>query len=71
MRHQLDVTKMLKRLTEERDILVIMISHDIAAAARYASHILHIGGGTFFGTAADYAASPVGRSYLNLGGGRA
>ena len=55
----------------DEGISIIMVSHDIDAALRYASHILHIGGGTFFGTAADYAASPVGRSYLNLGGGRA
>ena len=54
----------------DEGISIIMVSHDIDAALRYASHILHIGGGTFFGTAADYAASPVGRSYLNLGGGR-
>jgi zinc transport system ATP-binding protein len=47
-----------------------MVSHDIDAALRYASHILHIGGSTFFGTAADYAASPIGRRYLELGGSR-
>ena len=52
----------------DEGISIIMVSHDIDAALRYASHILHIGGGTFFGTAADYAASPVGRRYLDLGG---
>ena len=55
----------------DEGISVIMVSHDIDAALRYASHILHIGGGTFFGTAADYAASPIGRRYLDLGGSRA
>ena len=35
-------------------ITVIMISHDIRAAVRYASHILHIGDGIFFGTKEDY-----------------
>ena len=46
-------------------ITVIMISHDIAAAVRYASHILHIGEGQrlFFGTAAAYLDSPVGQMF--------
>lgn len=54
----------------DEGISIIMVSHDIDAALRYASHILHIGGSTFFGTAADYAASPIGRRYLELGGSR-
>jgi len=35
---------------------IIMISHDIAASVKYASHILHIGNQSalFFGTKADY-----------------
>ncbi|MBR5712260.1 MAG: metal ABC transporter ATP-binding protein [Lachnospiraceae bacterium] len=43
---------------------VIMISHDIAAAVRYASHILHIGARTFFGTREQYCDSDVGRFFL-------
>ena len=35
-------------------ITIIMISHDIAAALRYASHILHIGDTVFFGTKEEY-----------------
>ncbi len=35
-------------------ITVIMVSHDIAAAERYATHILHIGDEIFFGTKAEY-----------------
>ena len=38
-------------------ITVIMISHDIAAATRYASHILHIGEKLFFGTRDEYLNS--------------
>lgn len=34
---------------------VIMISHDISAAFRYASHILLIGNSVFFGTKEEYA----------------
>ena len=45
-------------------ITVIMISHDIAAAVRYASHILHIGGSVFFGTKEEYLESDIGKLYL-------
>ena len=48
VRHQLDVTKMLKRLTEERDILVIMISHDINIAAKYSDEIIMLHDGTIY-----------------------
>lgn len=40
IRHQLDVTKMLKRLSDEKGILIIMISHDINIAAKYADQII-------------------------------
>ncbi|HCA04629.1 MAG TPA: ABC transporter [Ruminococcaceae bacterium] len=35
-------------------ITVIMISHDIEAALRYSTHILHIGGDVFFGTKEEF-----------------
>ena len=35
-------------------ITIIMISHDVAAAIRYASHILHIGEHVFFGSKKEY-----------------
>ncbi len=40
IRHQLDVTKMLKRLSIEKGILIIMISHDINIAAKYADQVI-------------------------------
>ena len=45
-------------------VTVIMISHDIAAAVRYASHILHIGARVFFGTKEEYLKSDAGRYFL-------
>ena len=44
---------------------IIMVSHDFAAATKYASHILHIGAHhqMFFGTTADYLASDVGKLF--------
>ncbi len=45
-------------------ITIIMISHDIAAAVKYASHILHIGSRIFFGTRDEYAASDLGKRWM-------
>ncbi|MCR4667886.1 MAG: metal ABC transporter ATP-binding protein [Clostridia bacterium] len=45
-------------------VTVIMISHDIAAAVRYASHILHIGSKVFFGTRDEYLESDAGKLFL-------
>ena len=58
---------LVAELNRADGITVIMISHDIAAAVRYASHILHIGEGQrlFFGTAAAYLTSPAGRAFAS------
>ncbi len=45
-------------------ITVIMISHDIAAAVKYASHILHIGESIFYGTKDEYLESDAGKFFL-------
>ena len=50
-------------------ITIIMISHDIAAAVKYASHILHIGKKVFFGTKEEYRESDLGRYFLAQEGG--
>lgn len=44
----------IKRLNREEKMTVIMVSHDIEAAERFATHILRIGRKVFFGTAEDY-----------------
>lgn len=45
-------------------VTIIMISHDISAALRYADHILHIGETVFFGTKEEYKESPEGSFFL-------
>ena len=45
-------------------VTIIMISHDITAALRYASHILHIGTTVYFGTKDEYRMSEAGRFFL-------
>ena len=53
----------------KRGVTIIMISHDIPAAVKYATHILHLRHTPlFFGTAADYAKSAVGRRFLESEG---
>jgi ABC-type lipoprotein export system ATPase subunit len=54
------VTAEMYALIEEINkggITVIMISHDIAAAMKYATHVLYVGKEIFFGTRDEYAAS--------------
>jgi len=50
-------------------ITIIMISHDIAASVKYASHILHVGQQTvlFYGLTGDYLESEIGRLYAAPG----
>lgn len=52
------------RELNESGITVIMISHDIAAALSYATHILHIGDEVFFGTKGEYLHSRAGKIFL-------
>ena len=55
-----------------RSITMVIISHDICASLKYASHILHIGAGEalFFGTKEKYLESEAGSIYAEFGGGR-
>ncbi len=48
VRHQLDVTRMLKELSVEKQILIIMISHDINIAAKYADEIIVMHKGSIY-----------------------
>ncbi|MBQ8751967.1 MAG: metal ABC transporter ATP-binding protein [Clostridia bacterium] len=57
--------ELIATINRERGITVVMVSHDMNAAVRYASHILHLGQTQlFFGTAAEYRQSPLGRRFL-------
>lgn len=62
---------LIEKLNREDGITILMISHDIAAALRYASHILHIGDRIFFGTKQAYLQSPQGQLFRSGKGGGA
>lgn len=61
--------QLIAELNRREGISIVMISHDIAAAVQYASHILHIGDTVFFGTKAEYLSSPQGRQFAEEKGG--
>lgn len=42
-------------------VTIIMVSHDINAALKYASHILHIGATVFFGTKDEYLSNDIAK----------
>ena len=66
-----ELYRLIERLNREDGITVIMISHDIAAAVKYASHILHIGDKVFFGTKQAYLQSGLGKYFASEGGAEA
>ena len=57
-----DLYALVEELNQQK-LTIIMISHDIEAALRYASHILHISDHIFFGTKEEYLNSRAGRSF--------
>lgn len=63
-----EMYELIEQLNRDKGITVIMISHDIGAALRYASHVLHLGDRVFFGTKEAYRASGIGGTYGEEGG---
>ena len=63
-REMYDIIENLNR----EGVTVIMVSHDIAAAVRYASHILHLGRSQlFFGSTRDYLKTDIGKQFTDVG----
>ena len=58
-----EMYELISRLNRE-GVTIIMVSHDIAAAVRYASHILHVGSENFFGTVGEYRESALAKRFL-------
>jgi zinc transport system ATP-binding protein len=56
---------LLKKINQEVGMSIIMVSHDIEAAASYASHILHLKNKQcFYGSAEEYIQSAPGKEFL-------
>ncbi|MGN1085533.1 MAG: metal ABC transporter ATP-binding protein [Porcipelethomonas sp.] len=58
-----EMYNLIEELNGKDNITIIMISHDISAAVRYASHILHIDKTVFFGTTQEYLQSDAGKRF--------
>ena len=63
-----EMYQLIQDLNKKDGITIIMISHDIEAAVRYATHILHIGEHCFFGTKKQYLESSLGRHFTGQEG---
>lgn len=59
----LEMYNLIAKINKE-GVTVIMISHDLNAAVRYADHILHIGSSLFFGNKEEYLKSEAGKLFL-------
>ncbi len=65
-----EMYELVAKINREDGITVIMVSHDIAAAVKYATHILHLGHEPlFFGTKEDYLKSDIGKVFTMQTGG--
>ena len=60
-----ELYRLIRVINREAGITVIMVSHDVAIAVKYASHILHLNNTQlFFGTAEEYEKSEAGISFM-------
>lgn len=63
-----EMYEIIRDLNENDHTTIIMVSHDIESAVKYASHILHMGSRLqFFGTKEDYVKSPLKASFRGQG----
>ena len=60
----LELYRTLEYLNRTEGIAIVTVTHDMRSALRYADRILHAGHGKWFwGTAAEYLASPWGKRF--------
>ena len=60
-----ELYQIIKQLNIQKNVTVIMVSHDVNAAVQYANKILHLSTCTeFFGSTSDYMKSKPGRRFL-------
>jgi zinc transport system ATP-binding protein len=62
--------QLLEGINRETGLTIIMVSHDLPMAVKYANRILHLRGEQlFFGTVSEYTRSKAGREFLGNAGG--
>ena len=67
----IEMYQIIESLNKNDGITVIMISHDVAASIKYASHIMHLGNSSslFFGMKEDYVQSDISKAFGIMRGG--
>ncbi len=65
-----EMYELIDELNKKDGITVVMISHDIAAALKYADHVLHVSANVFFGTTEEYENSGEAVAFLKGGEGK-
>lgn len=62
-----DMYELIESLNRNEGITVIMVSHDVAAALKYSSHILHVSHKPlFFGMTEDYMKTEYGKAFAGI-----
>lgn len=62
-----ELYELISHINKDHKITVIMVSHDIEATLKYASHILHLSHDSmFFGTKKEYLESEYGKKFVDL-----
>ena len=64
----LEMYDLISKLNRDDGVTVIMISHDINAALKYATHVLHVSHDVFFGTRDEYLKSDYIKRFTVTGG---
>lgn len=60
-----EMYRIINELNVKEGITIIMVSHDINSAVKYASHVLHLNfENSFFGTVEEYIKSPMGQYFF-------
>lgn len=60
-----ELYELIQKLNREQKLTVIMISHDLVATNKYASHVLYVGKDCFFGTSEEFRNSAIGKQILS------
>lgn len=64
----LEMYELISKLNREDGVTIIMISHDINASLKYATHVLHVSHEVFFGTREEYVNSEYIKRFTVAGG---
>ena len=61
-----EMYRLIEELNKKGKITIVMVSHDITSAVKYATHILHLNyEKSFFGTSEEYMKSPLGQYFFS------